>query len=516
MVLSMSRPWKHPKTGVYYFRKAVPKDLRPHFPQSQWEVKKSLKTHDPADAKIKHAQVAAEIEMRWKALRAKPEPLSQRQIIALAGLAYREIMGLGENEPGETVIWDHVLRIHRAARENGKLEQWIGPTVDDLLQRQGIKVDDATRQRLIDEIDKAHVQASERLKAYSEGDYRPDPDADRFPEWRAAGTGMLSKPVAHSLTGLVEDWWREAKASGTKISTYESYRNTMAKFVAFLGHDDVARVIAEDVIRFKDHRLAQINPKSGKPISAKTVKDSDLSGLRAVFGWAVGNKRMIVNPAAGVTLKIGKRPRLRPKGFTDAEAVALLRASRALVPGRERPKVYAARRWVPWLCAYSGSRVGEMVQLRKEDVRKEGDVWLIRVTPEAFTVKNNEAREVPLHEHLIELGFLQFLEGSKSGYLFLTPKSDGSVRGPWQTIKNRVTEFVRTVVTDPNVQPNHGWRHRFKTIAMEVDMMPRVMDVIQGHAPRTEGERYGDVTAKVMAREMAKLPRYEIEGGVNC
>lgn len=29
MVLMMSRPFKHPKTGVYQFRKAVPKDLRP-------------------------------------------------------------------------------------------------------------------------------------------------------------------------------------------------------------------------------------------------------------------------------------------------------------------------------------------------------------------------------------------------------------------------------------------------------------------------------------------------------
>jgi hypothetical protein len=28
MVLSMSRPWKHPRTGVYYFRKVVPEAMR--------------------------------------------------------------------------------------------------------------------------------------------------------------------------------------------------------------------------------------------------------------------------------------------------------------------------------------------------------------------------------------------------------------------------------------------------------------------------------------------------------
>ena len=28
MMLAMSRPWKHPKTGVYWLRKRVPDDLR--------------------------------------------------------------------------------------------------------------------------------------------------------------------------------------------------------------------------------------------------------------------------------------------------------------------------------------------------------------------------------------------------------------------------------------------------------------------------------------------------------
>lgn len=28
MPLAMSRPWKHPDSGVYWFRRAVPADLR--------------------------------------------------------------------------------------------------------------------------------------------------------------------------------------------------------------------------------------------------------------------------------------------------------------------------------------------------------------------------------------------------------------------------------------------------------------------------------------------------------
>lgn len=76
-----------------------------------------------------------------------------------------------------------MVRIHRQAREAGKLEQWLGPSVDDLLRRQGLNIDRQSRSRLIEAVDAAAIQASEQLRRNAKGDYRPDPDAARFPEW---------------------------------------------------------------------------------------------------------------------------------------------------------------------------------------------------------------------------------------------------------------------------------------------------------------------------------------------
>ena len=45
MVLAMARPWKHPKTGIYWLRKGVPDDLRTAV--GKREEKFSLKTRDP-------------------------------------------------------------------------------------------------------------------------------------------------------------------------------------------------------------------------------------------------------------------------------------------------------------------------------------------------------------------------------------------------------------------------------------------------------------------------------------
>jgi integrase len=197
---------------------------------------------------------------------------------------------------------------------------------------------------LLNEIAKALRQAFEARQRKAGGDYRADPMAERFPT-TTNGANQESPPSSSSskrasLTDILDGWWREAKAAGRKPSTYESYRNSMASLVAFLRHDDAARVTPEDILRFKDHRLAAINPRTKKPVSAKTVKDSDLAGLKTVFGWAVSNRRLATNPATGITLKVGKRVKLRGDSLTEEEARAVLSAALHLQRGMETQKTF--------------------------------------------------------------------------------------------------------------------------------------------------------------------------------
>lgn len=509
------------------------------------DVRVSLRTSDKAEARRRQAQVSAYLGTVWQAFRADtPVTLSHRQATALAGRLYRAwangtgrerttsatlahdgtwLIEHGASPPSEDeAAFGSALERLNATMERGEpsdLEPPLGPLVDRLLLAEGIAaVDPESRAMLLTAFALALRDAFERRHREAGGDYRPDPKSERFPEWRppetaarelqAAPSGPAASP---SLTGLVEAWWREASAAGRKPSTRESYTNSMAALVAFLGHDDPRRVTPEDVVRFKDHRLACVNPRTGRPISAKTVKDSDLAGLKTVFGWAVANRLMPSNPAAGLTIRVGKAPRLRSKGFTEGEALAILSAALHHQPGAERPWTAAAKRWVPFLSAYTGARVGELGQLRKQDLRREGVHWAIRITPEAGTVKTNEARDVVLHPHLVEQGFPAFVEAAPPGHLFLRPARDGDVLGPLQGLKNRLAEFARAVVPDPNVAPNHGWRHRFKTVGREAGIDGRVLDAIQGQAPRTVAESYGDVSLKTIAAAVERLPRYETD-----
>lgn len=188
----------------------------------------------------------------------------------------------------------------------------------------------------------------------------------------------------------------------------------------------------------------------------------------------------------------------------------------ALMPPVRRLSVERAfaQRWVPWLCAYTGARVNEMTQLRREDVRQIDGVWTLLITPEAGGVKTNEARTVPVHEHLIAQGFIEAVESKPSGPLFYSRSKErgGSVRGQHKKVGMFLADWVRNTagVTDQAVQPNHAWRHTFKTIAFEVGIDERAADYIQGHASKGQGRNYGSNTIPALAAQMTKFPRFDL------
>jgi integrase len=204
--------------------------------------------------------------------------------------------------------------------------------------------------------------------------------------------------------------------------------------------------------------------------------------------------------------------------ITEAKALTILRASAAL--GNPTDPWGAAKRWVPWLCAYSGARVGELTQLRVQDIEQRACGPVLRITPDAGTVKTGKARTVPIHPHLVEMGLLDYVEAVKSrlgkqGPLFFRPPARPSRNpnygGPAVKARERLAGWVRELgVTDPGIQPNHAWRHTFKRRAARAGIEPRIRDGICGHTPRTVAEVYELPTVEDMAVALPKFPRWEV------
>jgi len=266
-------------------------------------------------------------------------------------------------------------------------------------------------------------------------------------------------------------------------------------------------VTRADVVRWREHL------KNEGKLASKTINGKMLAALRSIYSY--GTRIMLIDcdPTEDTVEKIKKSRSERPKGFSQEEAERILKATLTAKddPSETAPRTKLAYRWLPWLLAYSGARSGEIAQLRKRDIFP-GDIPFFRIAPDAGTVKTDQHRDVPLHPHLIEQGFLDFVSGRPEGPLFYEPKRNGE-QSPGDSVRDKVAKWVRETVgiSDMRIQPNHAWRHRFSTICREVSVHQEYARAIQGHSDGSSSSGYGEMTMKTLSREIRKIPRYKID-----
>ncbi|WFU80736.1 hypothetical protein QA645_41040 [Bradyrhizobium sp. CIAT3101] len=78
-------------------------------------------------------------------------------------------------------------------------------------------------------------------------------------------------------------------------------------------------------------------------------------------------------------VRVRKALQEREKGFDAKEAATILRATMRKASRNAAEETAAARRWVPWICAYTGARVNEITPLTGRDFITRDDIPMIRI-----------------------------------------------------------------------------------------------------------------------------------------
>jgi integrase len=488
-------------------------------------VKFSLRTRDQGVAKAREAVARSELHKLFNAVGRGPTTISQRQIVGLAGIVYRLFADTFGENPGKPEKWAAWKAFNRAAGEGRitsapsvlpepfdemvaakdrfgtelttginslprtetveGLESRFGEITNWVLAHHDLEVDDQTRQALLVEVYKAAQDAGWRLKRNAEGDYSPDPKQERFPPFE--------KQPHLTLSELFERWKSEVKPAPSTVMTWRGVLNNLK---AHLGHENVRIITDADVIRWKDALVAN-------GLKSKTIKDSYLGCLRAIFNFAADNKLIPNNPAEKVKVAYRKNSEQGALPYNDEEVACLLRLA--------KQETNPARRWLPWLAALSGARIGELAQLWGEEIKIENGVHFmqIRAAPDGGSLKTpNSERQVPLHPALIKEGFLDFVKTKGKGPLFYRRSSgDPNKRHASKGISNHVGEWIREQgFRDPRKAPNHAFRHWWKSTAARVDVQDSLADAIQGHAGRSVASTYRHFDLKKLAEGVAAIP----------
>jgi integrase len=423
------------KDGGWRARKRIPADVRATYADLYgvaWEERFVAGPMPAVTARAKHREWSSGIEARFVNIRAERKgegrTLTPFQARALAGewyhwftakhLARERTPRFWEAE--SEALWEDfsVVVLKATNDEDGEadpFELWedspkararVRPLVADnaetaqFLAAKEVTLEPASRDMFLDCVCLNLFEAMQLLLRRARGNWSADKYPEQFPKFERTPDPSLTP------WHLFERWVLEVRPAR---STRDRWRGVFLKL-----KDDFAGQSASTITPEEAQRWAKglVNAESKR--KEVTVRDIWVSAAKTVFEWAVKEKLIPHNPVKDVHVTVPKESMIRDKVFEQTEVETVLSAASA-ISNVER-KGHAARRWVPWVCAYTGARVGEVTQLRGVDVLPNENA--MRITPEAGTTKTKRAYKVPLHEHLIEQGFLEFAKASGKGPLF--------------------------------------------------------------------------------------------------
>lgn len=208
-------------------------------------------------------------------------------------------------------------------------------------------------------------------------------------------------------------------------------------------------------------------------------------------------------------------------------------------PPTNRTKAYPFWFWLPLIGYFTGARTNEIAQLDTADIREIDGHPCFDFCPdnpkafEAKRVKTEEARQVPIHPRLLELGFLDYVNSQHQakqkklfgdGLTYLPPRngeSDHNKEGWAKAASKFFNESPKGYLVEIGVHVPHdgkslySFRHTLETNlghakrdGKSIDQT--IIDAITGHVAETiAGRHYDDgatIEHKLSALQLLPIP----------
>lgn len=334
----------------------------------------------------------------------------------------------------------------------------------------------------------SQVQTVAANRAHARDAFADDRDSNISIQNGAATASALS------IDDLFDQWERETKPSASTLSSWRGHKKHFKGFFEAKA-DDLAKIVDTDMVAWKNRLIEE-----GK--APATISRSYLGFAGAMFRYAVSNRFLQVDPTVRIRVAGKAKAGTRMLGYTNDEVSALL--SHASAAG------VAWKRWLPWLTAATGSRIGEMAQLHGAHIANENGIAVVRIAPapDAGSLKNGGSeRTVPLHPCLIEGGFLDFVATRGKGPLFYDRTSgDPKKKHASKSVTNRLAAWIRELgFKDKRKAPNHALRHWFKTECARLRIEDSLVDAIQGHADNSSAAVYRHISVDMMRSALMSI-----------
>ncbi len=376
------------------------------------------------------------------------------------------------------------------------------------------------------------------------------PEAEK-PQTPAHRNGKRSRINPNLRLEMVLSLWQ--KARNPRPKTMFAARKAVADFKTFVSDVPITEIVAADLFDFRDALaglpssmtadvrkldfLEQIKickenddelDNDSRSIATQRVSPATVKKyvgvIQTLLGFAFQEQLIETNMGAGISingyskLNGGRRP------FTQAELTQLFSSKLFAHPWSEKlsdSKVSDETvRWLFLIAAQSGARIEEIGQALIADIKQDSGIWYLDVTDYISdgdrkqgniykNVKTESSRRlIPLHQNLVEIGFLKFVENLKrSGEIKLFRDLEADALGiNTKEASRRCGRIIDEYISDDSRLVFHSFRHSFKDLCRKAGILTEVHDQITGHAPTNVGGGYGNgLDVLELSRELHRI-----------
>lgn len=185
---------------------------------------------------------------------------------------------------------------------------------------------------------------------------------------------------------------------------------------------------------FSGHKAIELNQTLKLPtLSEESVRDY-IQKMSGFFEWCYLNELTDINPFKAIRFRKHRKDNEARNAYTNSDLNKIFGTPIHTRQQYRHPYQY----WLPLLAYFTGARLNELCQLYKVDIHKNDDIWVIQIDDrfEDQKLKNLTSRRiVPIHNKLLTLGFIRFIQSVQHERIFPELKNSrdgfGSAASKW-------------------------------------------------------------------------------------
>lgn len=539
-------------------RVPVPRPLQAKFGKPL--LTKTMDTSDPREADRRAEPYRAAWNAEFERLRADNDALPDLATLVVTRTyapTLAKLEASRRNVPDDDAAYsDH---LEKRAAELRKLTRWRADgmhseweaVADRMIEKNNLPIEKGSEEyaKFVEAIGDNLIDAYSVFTRRSAGDLEAEPRSETVRQ--VLNQTANPAPPGETLMELFERYGAQRMAEKRKrLDGVNQDRKKLSLFLEFVGEKrSPASIEQRDVLNFRfaiealptkfkerrDYRglsIAQAVEKARKldvPPLAKTTVNSYISALSGFFDWLQELGYVPRNPCDGVAYRLLKGQNPRPT-FSTEQLNEILKSpvftgfqedGKEHLKGNMRADDW--RYWIPLVCLFSGARLGEIAQLRTDDVRKERGVWFMHLRHDEATeqsTKSGFSRAAPIHSKLIELGFLKFHERqvkrAAGADQAMFPELDKNARGQ---ISGKVGRWWRDYLEAIGIKDggdgygSHSFRHTMADFLRdEAELLDNDIAVALGHNQKTTTSGYGRLKQGTVTRLQNYFEAVRFEG----